>query len=363
MGIVCVLFLLSNDFLHLIMISLQPKFLHMLTGPCCVKPGCGIAIAVSGGPDSMALLHLLARVRLQLELECTAVWVDHGLRPGETGQEGETVAAAADRLGIFFVGCQVDVAAHAAAQHLSIEHAARELRYAVLRKAASDRGAGCIAVAHTADDQAEEILLRLLRGSGRKGVSGMRMRSGDLIRPLLQTDKDELLCWLREQGIDYCIDASNNDLKFLRNRVRHQLLPFLQEHFDPGIGKSLRKTADSLAEDEHLLAGMSETALDEVVRHGPSDAQGGTTMRIMRHPFCALHPALQRRVVEQLLWQVGARAGFDHILLVLKAAASGRTHSELHLSRGLRVGIFREYLELSYPEGRRPWRGSLFSTQ
>ena len=317
-------------------------------------------VAVSGGPDSMALLNLLAGVQEQLDLVLTVVWVDHGLRPQETEQERQVVAGAAERLGLPFIARQVDVVALASEQHLSIEHAARDLRYNVLREVARNFLADCIAVAHTADDQAEEVLLRLLRGSGRKGVSGMSTRSGDLIRPLLHTDKEELLCWLKEQGIDYCLDSSNDDLKFLRNRVRHLLLPFLEEHFDAGIRKSLRKTADSLAEDENLLAGLTETAVTEVIRQGPATPTGDKTMLLMRQPFGTLHAALQRRVVEQLLWQMGARAGYDHILLIVEAATCGRNHSELHLSRGLRVGIFREYLEFSYPEGHTPWRGRLF---
>ena len=344
------------------MVSLQQKFLKMLIGPCRINAGTGMVVAVSGGPDSMALLYLLAGVQEQLNLALFVVWVDHGLRPLETQQEGYAVERAAERLGLPFTARQVDVSAFAAEQHLSIEHAARDLRYSALREVARDCQADCIAVAHTADDQAEEILIRLLRGSGRKGLSGMSMRAGDLVRPLLRTDKAELLGWLQEQGITYCLDSSNEDPKFLRNRVRHQLLPFLEKHFDAGIRKALLKTADSLAEDEKLLAELTAAASTEVIRQGPGTSGGDTTLRIMRQPFCNLHAALQRRVVEQLLWQLGARAGFDHILLIVEAAAGGRNNSELHLSRGLRVGIFREYLEFSYPEGQVPWRGRLFTS-
>jgi len=343
------------------MVSLQQQFIKTLTGPCRIRAGTGMIAAVSGGPDSMALLYLLAGVRQELDLGLTVVRVEHGLRPQESRQEGQVVALAAEKLGLPFIERRVDVAAFASEQRLSIEHAARDLRYRALREVARDGYADCIAVAHTADDQAEEILLRLLRGSGRKGLSGMSMRSDDLVRPLLCTDKDKLLCWLQERGIGYCLDSSNDDPKFLRNRVRHQLLPFLEEHFNPGIRKSLRKTADCLAEDEDLLAGLTAAAAAEVIEQEPESTAGYRIMQIKRHPFTCLPASLQRRVVEQLLWQMGAKAGFDHILLIINAAFSGRTHSELHLSRGLRVGIFRDYLEFSYPEGRTPWRGRLFS--
>ena len=343
------------------MVTLQHKFLKMLTGPCRINAGTRMVVAVSGGPDSMALLHLLAGVQKQLNLFLTVVWLDHGLRPKETPLEKQVVAEAAEILEIPFVAGQLDVAAVAAKQHLSIEHAARNLRYSALRKVAGDCQAECIAVAHTADDQVEEILLRLLRGSGRKGLSGMSMRSNDLVRPLLCTDKVELLGWLQERGIKYCLDSSNEDLKFLRNRVRLQLLPFLEENFDAGIRKSLRKTADSLAEDEQLLAELTAAAIVEVVRKGQDAAATNESVQIMRQPFCKLHASLQRRVVEQVLWQMGSRAGYDHILLIIKAAAGGRNNSELHLSHGLRLGVYRDYLELSYPAGRTPWRGRLFS--
>ncbi|RWX43833.1 tRNA(Ile)-lysidine synthase [Candidatus Electrothrix aarhusensis] len=277
-------------------------FFRELTESCQVAQGRKIIIAVSGGPDSMALLHLLADARKRLELDLTAVWVDHCLRPKETPIEEQTVRAAAEKLQINCVRT-VDAASCSSEQGISLEHAARDLRYAALRATAREVGAEYIAVAHNADDQAEEILLRLLRGSGREGVSGMRMRSRDLIRPLLNIDKKDLLAWLTEQGIASCFDSSNNDMRFLRNRIRHQLLPFLEEHFEQGIKKSLRKTADSLAVDEDLLAALTADAEQETISELSSPK-----IQLLRAPFCALHPALQRRVVERLLWKIGGRA-------------------------------------------------------
>ncbi|MGX9728764.1 MAG: tRNA lysidine(34) synthetase TilS [Candidatus Electronema sp. VV] len=333
---------------------LESRFLRLLVGPCGVSAGQGVVTAVSGGPDSMALLHLLAAARQSLRLELTAVWIDHGLRPLETPQERETVAAAADRLGVPFLPRQASVAAYAAEQRLSIEHAARELRYAILREAARDCGAELIAVGHTADDQAEELLLRLLRGSGRKGLAGMSMSNGDIIRPLLRCSKQELLGWLEQRGIAHCFDSSNSERKFLRNRVRHELLPFLEEHFEPGIRNALLKTADSLAADEDLLEELTGKAWDETVRKESSG-----TLKLLRQPFRNLHPALQRRVMEQLLWQLGSRADYKQILLLTEAALQGRNRSELHLNGGLRAGIFADWVEFSYPAGRRAWRGRL----
>lgn len=302
----------------------------------------------------MALLHLLAAARKSLRLELMVVWVDHGLRPLETPQERETVAAAAKKLDIPFLPRQAPVASYAAAQRLSIEHAARELRYAILREAARDCGAKLIAVGHTADDQAEELLLRLLRGSGRKGLAGMSMSNGDIIRPLLRFSKQDLLDWLEQHGIAFCYDSSNSERKFLRNRVRHELLPFLEEHFETGIRNALLKTADSLAVDEELLEELTDKAWNETVQEDNSGL-----MKLLRQPFRNLRPALQRRVVEKLLWQLGSRADYEQILLLTEAALQGRNRSELHLSGGLRAGVFADSVEFSYPAGRRAWRGRL----
>ena len=337
---------------------LEEQVLETLTGLCGVSAGTGIAAAISGGPDSMALLHLLAAARKPLQLRLTAVWIDHGLRPQETPQEKATVAAAAVKLGIPCITRQADVAALATAEGLSLEHAARELRYNLLGETADECGAEWIAVGHTADDQAEEVLLRLLRGSGRKGLAGMQLRSGNLIRPLLRTSKQELVAWLNERGLAFCYDSSNNDRRFLRNRVRHELLPFLEERFEPGIKKALLKTADSLAADEQLLEELTDKAFQETVRKAVGQS-GLPIMRLLRQPFLALPAALQRRVLEQLLWRMASRAAYEHILLLMQAAKNGRTGSELHLSQGLRVGVGRAGLEFFYPAGRRSWRGRL----
>ncbi|MCW5198996.1 hypothetical protein VU06_04570, partial [Desulfobulbus sp. F3] len=142
---------------------------------------------------------------------------------------------------------------------------------------------------------------------------------------------------------------------FSATGVRHELLPFLCEHFEPGIKNALLKTADSLAADEELLEQLTAEALGQVLQ------EEGGKLRLLRQPFRLLPSALQRRTVEQLLWRLGSRADYDHILLLIEATRDGRNHSELHLSQGLRVGIFADWLEFSYPAGQRAWRGRLFA--
>jgi len=221
-----------------------------------VPTASGILVGVSGGPDSMALVHILAALRPQYSLTLVAAYIDHGLRPRETPAEWACIRTAAARLQVDCARIAVDAAATAAAGGLSLEHAAREVRYRAFGELVRERGLDLVAVAHTADDQAEEVLLRLLRGGGRRALSGMRCRSGNLIRPLLRTRKAELMAYLTEKKISFCHDSSNDDLRFLRNRIRHELLPLLEERYDPGIRRALLKTAAKLSEDKDLLKNL-----------------------------------------------------------------------------------------------------------
>ncbi len=325
------------------------------------KGGARTLVAVSGGSDSVCLLHVLATLREKLGITLFALYVDHGLRPQETGEEKSLVQSLAGNLGVDFESAAVDVQGLAREKKLSLEHAARELRYAALRKAAADQEAVSIAVAHNADDQAEEILLRLLRGSGRKGISGMRPRQRDIVRPLLETRKKEIIAYLRDMKVPFAEDSSNVDPRFLRNRVRHRLLPFLEENFDAGIRQALRKTGACLAVDEELLEELTEIAWDQVAKKISRDEQSASEkVLIGRKSFAKQPAALQRRIIERLLWEIGSRAGYTHILQVVEAVTRGRTGSELHLARGLRVGVRKKYVEFLYPKGNRAWRGRLY---
>jgi tRNA(Ile)-lysidine synthase len=319
-----------------------------------------VVVGVSGGPDSVGLIHVLARLRDSLSLALVAVYVDHGLRPKESEAEIRLVRELTGHLDTEFRTLGVPVREHARTHRMSLEHAARDLRYAALRGVAADCGSSNIAVAHTADDQAEEILIRLLRGGGRMALSGMRVRREDLLRPFLHLEKYRILTYLKEMGLRFLDDSMNTDLRYLRNRVRHRLLPYLEENFDAGVRRALRKTADCLAEDESLLESLTEDALPKVVTCFPPPAGMPFRIELRRAVLVEMPRALQRRIIEKLLWQMGNRASYAHIRTIIDTARDGRTGSELHLSGGLRLGVQRDYLEFLFPEGRGPWRGRLY---
>lgn len=242
-----------------------------------------IVVAVSGGPDSTALLHALTRSAKRLGLSVTAAHLDHGLRRGS--------AAEAVRVGELCRRLDVPVTTRRSRPPGSDEDAARRLRYAFLEDVAGGIGAETIALGHTADDQAETVLLHMVRGAGLEGLAAMSVRDGLRFRPLLGTWRADVEAHCVREGLEPILDPSNRSLRFIRNRVRRQLLPML-ETFNPQVKAALVRLAAS-ARDEH------DVVLVEAGRW--LSAQPG---RLDRRDFRALPAA----VATEALRQTWARA-------------------------------------------------------
>jgi tRNA(Ile)-lysidine synthase len=196
-----------------------------------------VVIACSGGPDSSALLDVLARLAPPRGWHLSVAHVDHGLRPGSAAEAGAVARLAADR-GIEFRALSVRVGAGS-----SLQDRARSARHLALRAEASRVGAGLIALGHTADDQAETVLMRALSGASPKGLLAMAERERGLVRPLLRVWRDATVAYCAALGLDVLEDPSNADPRFLRSRVRHEVLPALEEVF-PGARRRLVVLAD-----------------------------------------------------------------------------------------------------------------------
>ncbi|MFC1523708.1 tRNA lysidine(34) synthetase TilS [Thermodesulfobacteriota bacterium] len=340
---------------------LEKETLRILVDRQLIVPGDGVLVGVSGGPDSMALLQVLARLAPQIPCTLTALYVNHNLRPEEAVKEEALLAAATKSLNIPFSIEPVDVERYAGEHGWSIEQAARHLRYEAFTAYAREQGCNRIAVGHTADDQAEEVLLRLIRGSGRKGLSGMdQIRDGQVIRPFLGVPKKRLLSYLEEKKISYLIDSSNLETRFLRNRIRLDLLPYLRVHFNSNIDETLRNTAAILSEEEAFLAEQAEDLFRKtvVVNEGltPSAEIDLTTIR-------DASPALLRRLVESLFWALDCRPGFNHIDQVLQLVMAEAGEQAAHFSQGLRARKQEERIVFSYPQGKISVRGNLEEQQ
>jgi len=316
-------------------------------------------VGVSGGPDSMALLQVLAQLAPVFDLFLVVAHVDHGLRPNEAEAEAHLVREAAKALQLVCECGKVEVAVYAQEQGLSLEHAARNLRYGFMEEVAARYRATKIAVAHTADDQAEEILLRLIRGTGRAGLTGMaRLRDDLVVRPFLGIAKEEILHYLSAGNIPYCLDSSNQERIYLRNRIRLDLLPYLQEHFNANIGNSLRETAAILEGEEELLAEMASQSYAKVVEVG-GGAPVELTLKLV--DFLDQPLAIRRRILETACWHMSCRPTFRQIAQLLALAENGGNGAGLHLARGLRVIKTEGRLDFCYPQGRQALRGKLLA--
>ncbi len=237
-----------------------------------LRTGDRVLAAVSGGPDSVALLHVLVCLRSEYHLEVGVCHVHHGLRP-EADRDAAVVQGLAAQL-----GCPVTV------EHVAVtlepgcspEQAARAARYAALERAARRFRATRIALGHTADDQAETVLMRVLQGAGPRGLSGMPIRRGRLIRPLLDVDRATVGAHLAAHGLPAVDDATNRDPKFLRNRIRHELLPLLAAQGWLRIGDALRRTARASRETVEALETLLAPRLADLLTGTP----GGATISL-----------------------------------------------------------------------------------
>ncbi len=225
-----------------------------------ILDGTPIALAVSGGPDSTALLHAAAHLAPSRNWQLSVAHLDHALRD-ESADEAQAVVAAAAELGLETVVRRTDVRGFAAAEHRSIEDAGRQRRYRFLEEVAAGMGPGAlIATAHTADDAAETILLRLARGSGLRGVRGIPARRGRIVRPLLGARRATLREALDAAGIRYAIDPSNTNVDHARNRVRAEILPAM-ERLNPAVVEALTRFGRLAGEDDDLLDSLAAAEL------------------------------------------------------------------------------------------------------
>jgi tRNA(Ile)-lysidine synthase len=314
------------------------------------KPGMRVAVGLSGGADSVALLIALAQRSRELGLVLHAAHLHHGLRGEEADADLEFCRELAARLQIPLHETRVDTAAEARANPAtgkpaeSIEEAARRLRYAWFRELSSKELLNAIATAHTLDDQAETVLAKFLRGAWTEGLSGIHPKLEDpdgnavTLRPLLQTSRAEVEAFLDAIGQPWREDSSNRKLSFTRNRIRHELLPEL-EKWNPQLRTHLANMA-TLARDEESgwRAELDRLApqlilLGRPVRGGGRASSEGVALDVTR--LAALAPALQRRLLRRAAAELGTEPDFAATEALLDLALNGHAGQRLELANGL----------------------------
>ncbi len=293
----------------------EEKVLSFIKQHSLVSPGETVVVAVSGGPDSVCLLHILAGLRRKLGISLHVAHLDHRLRGADSAADAAYVQALARRLKSPSTIESIDVATYQKKNRLSLEEAAREVRYRFLASVAHQIGAAIVAVGHTSSDHVETVLMHLIRGSGTRGLRGLlplvsqKTSAGQItvIRPLLELSREETAAYCRAHRLKPRTDLSNLSVAPFRNRVRHNLLPELQK-YNPRIVDALQRTAVIAAADLDFIDAEARRAFKNTA------VPGKNFISIRKKAFLALHPALRRQVL---------RLAVETILGSLKDIESG----------------------------------------
>jgi len=299
-------------------------------------PGDTVLIAVSGGPDSVTLAHILNTIAEEYTLQLAIAHLNHGLRELESDRDAEFVAVLAGNLDLPFYLEKKDVRTFQRHRHLSPEEAARQVRYAFYHAVASKGGFNKIALGHHRHDNAELVLMNLLRGSGPLGLSGIApVRDGKIVRPLIHLKRSEILDYISEKKITFVNDSSNADPAYRRNKIRHHLIPELKKSYNPAIVASLNRLGEILRTEDQWMDETLEPVFNECVL---SRATGRVSLALPA--VNGMHLAAGRRIIRKAIFSVKQdlrRITFLHVDAVLKLAKQGQACGSLNLPGGVRV--------------------------
>lgn len=282
-----------------------------------------IVIGISGGPDSVCLLDTLARIKEKYTMELHLAHVNYSLRGKDSDKDEKLVQELAEKyqLGLSVLKLEKFKRDQANEENL------RNIRYDFFEKIREELGFDLIAVAHNQDDQAETFFLNLLRGAGLQGLSGMKQKSGKVIRPLLGISRKEILEYLRNEKLTYRTDKTNKKDVFFRNKVRNKLIPYLEKNFNPNVKKTITNSVRNIAEDISLISGLTQKYLKD-------------DKEVKINQILKLHPALQKRLILGMIKkQKGDLRNIEssHVEEILKIVKSAKSKRQTFLVQGLKI--------------------------
>jgi tRNA(Ile)-lysidine synthase len=304
-----------------------------------------VGVAVSGGADSVALLRIMLELRPELGVVLSVVHFNHKLRGVEAGADGQFVTQLAHRHQLELHVSSGDVAAQARKQHLGIEAAGRQLRYRYFRQLFEEKRLNRIATGHTLDDQAETVLLRIVRGAGTRGLAGIYPQlqvpgsQFSVVRPLLQTRRRLLEAFLANIGQEWREDSSNRDLRHARNRVRHGIVPRLERTLNPSVRETLAETADIARSEEEYWQKEVGRVLPELWQ--------AERRALEPKGLAALPLALRRRMVRAAAESLGLRLEFRHVEEILDLSRTGAQSAML--PQGWVLSLTKDGLQFDSP--------------
>ncbi len=301
-----------------------------------LKPKDAVVVGVSGGPDSVALLHVLLKLSAKYSLRLGVAHLNHSLRQDDSDRDANFVSALAKKFNLPCYIKKEDIRKYQLEKKLSLEDAARRVRHSFFNYVAEVKKFNKIALGHHSDDNAELVLMNLFRGSGPLGLSGIpKVRNRKVIRPLIELKRYELIDFLNKNGIKYVSDTSNRDTRYIRNRIRHNLIPLLQTSYNPKIIDTLNRLASIVSSEEEWLEGVILLAFKKTVLSIGND---NVTLSVPR--LCDEHLAVQRRIIRKAIATIKGdlrRIRFSHIDSATGLLESRSAYGNLDFPNRIRI--------------------------
>lgn len=298
-----------------------------------ISEGEHILIGLSGGADSVCLLSVLNLLRDELEINLSAIYIDHKIRSDETPFEIDFCKKICDLFNIPIIIKSIDVIPYAHNNKISKQEAARELRYSAFYETAYQLKADKIALGHNADDQAETVLIRLIRGSGPLGLSAIPPVRQKIIRPLIEIERSEIESFLDNHNIGFIIDSSNLTDRYLRNKIRHIIMPELKK-INPSVVKTILKTADIFRSEEKYFEILVTKSMMKLISR-----KNEQSIELFLAPLQILEPVIMRRVLRRAIDETRGLKGisFIHVEEIIKLIKDGKSGDRLYLPDNIRV--------------------------
>jgi tRNA(Ile)-lysidine synthase len=300
-----------------------------------LKLGHTVLIGVSGGADSIALLHILLKLSPEFDLRLGIAHFNHGLRVAESERDAGFVKSVAENLNLPFYHQKVDVKNFSIHHKLSIEEAGRTLRYKFFYDTARKHGFDKIALGHQKEDMAETILINILRGSGPQGISGIPPKRDMVIRPLININRTDIEIFLQSENISHITDSTNMDQQFLRNRIRHSLIPLLATEYNAEIVENLNRTGEILRDEQIWLDSMIEALLEKTKLPGDNNNFNLSIPELKKMPIAAA-----RRIIRQGVSKIKGNLhgiSFKHMDAVLDLIISNNKNNQFDFPGPVRV--------------------------
>jgi tRNA(Ile)-lysidine synthase len=324
-------------------LAIEEKVIKTIRECALIPAGGKVLLGLSGGRDSVVLLYVLHALRERLSFALFAAHFNHRIR-AEADAEEDFVRDLCRKLGVKLMVGSADIPAVAQRDGLSLEVAARTERHGFFRQSLAELDCSRLALAHHQNDRAETVLLNLMRGSGADGLSAMPARDGNIIRPLIRVTRREIDAYCAEKGLEWREDASNADVSIPRNRIRRELLPYMEQYFNPSVVGALARTAEIIEADEAFFAPF----VGDVLSYAQEDAEG---VKIPLAAIQGLHPAVSGRVIRAACALAGLERDVEsvHVRFAQDLLEVGDTGEGADIGQGFRIVRDAEALSVLYP--------------